>query len=478
MTAEDLFNPGEGAVLSVDAGSQSVRAAIYSVAGQRLGFWQQPCRQVDADQAFVEQDAGAIVEAATACLEQLPAGRGVSAAAIVSQGASVVCWNRGDGRPLSPVVSWQDRRGEEFVDRLSITSDEVHAITGLPLSSHYGASKLRWCLEHLPNVQDAHRKQELTGGPLVSFLLFHLCREHPRLVDSGSASRTQLWNLHDQQWDATLTRLFGVPAEILPQGVNNVSQFGQIEVAGEKVPVVMVNRDQQAAIFAAGRPRADTAYVNLGTGAFIQCLVPAPHGPPELLVNRVLSGDTREPPLYSLEGTVHGAAGAMAWMERELGHPITPKHLADALALEPDRDKPVHFINGVMGMGSPYWRATCASRFSPWLSDGEKLLAWLESLVFMLIDNLRMMFPRVSVEHLRVSGGLSRLPGLAQRLADLSGLECSCDADHEASLRGAAFLAAGQPEHWQTTEPDRYLPRENAGLAQRYQLWQRAMNSL
>ena len=478
MTTDQPDNPDEAAVLSIDAGSQSVRAALYSATGRRLGFWQQPCRQADAGQTLVEQDADAIVQAATKCLKQLPIGRGVAAAALVSQGASVVCWHRADGRALSPVISWQDRRGAAYVEQFPLTREQVHALTGLPLSSHYGASKLRWCLDHLPSVQAARQSRELSGGPLVSFLLYHLCRERPRLVDSGNASRTQLWHLHRQQWDAELGRLFGIPAEILPRGVDNVFDFGHVQLAGGDVPLVMVNRDQQAALFAGGRPRTQTAYMNLGTGAFTQCLVTEPRGPAELLLNRVLSGDAREPPLYSLEGTVHGAAGAMPWMERELGRTITPEQLHDALALEPDRGKPVYFVNGVMGLGSPYWQPTCASRFSLRLDDGEKLLAWLESVVFMLVVNLRIMSSCVSVERVCVSGGWSRLPGLVQRLADLSGLECCCDADHEASLRGAAFLAAGQPPHWHTDPPDRFLPRENAGLDARFHDWQHAMANI
>jgi hypothetical protein len=54
-----------------------------------------------------------------------------------------------------------------------------------------------------------------------------------------------------------------------------------------------------------------------------------------------------------LEGTVHGAAGAVPWLERHLGFAIVPQLLEDALSFVPHADKDIHFINGVMGMGSP-----------------------------------------------------------------------------------------------------------------------------
>jgi glycerol kinase len=462
--------------LSIDAGGQSVRAALYRINGERLGIWQCACGQNVSPHGSVEQDAGSIIDAAKACLSNVPSDYLPAAAAIVSQGSSVVCWSHADGAPLSPVISWQDHRGEDFVKTLAADRADVQSRTGLPLTSHYGASKIRWCLRNLPEVEQAHQQGVLTAGPLISYLLFHLSNSRPRLVDSGSASRMQLWNIRDQQWDETLLQRFEVPSDVLPQGVANLHEYGPIDLGGRRVPLVAMNRDQQAAIFAGGRPRPNTAYVNLGTGAFIQCLVPEPTGPPELLVNRVLSGDECRPSHYSLEGTVHGAAGAVAWLEQQLGCQITPRHLRDALESEPAHGKTVYFVNGVMGMGSPYWRATCNSRFSDGLSNGEKLLAWLESLVFMLIDNLRRMTSHVSIEQMRVSGGLSNLRGLVQRLADLSGIECYCERDHEATLRGAAFLAAGQPDRWWTEDPNQYQPRDNAALAERYVRWQHAMH--
>ncbi len=465
------------AVLSIDAGSRSARAALFSITGECLSYSQHRCTH-QVDESSVEQDPRAILAAIRMCLESLAWESEVQAAAIVSQGSSVVCYRRSDGRQLSPVISWQDRRGADSLAQLSLDAEEVHARTGLPLSCHYGATKLRWCLEQLPQVADARRENDLAAGPLMSFLLHQLCSERPVAVDSVSASRTQLWNLHDQQWDPVLAEAFEVPTDILPTGQDTFSRFGTLLTTERQMPVVYASRDQQAAIFAEGRPQANTAYVNIGTGAFIQCLVPQPVGPTELLINRVLAGTEGSAPLYTLEGTVHGAAGAMPWIAQHLGFAIVPELLEDALSHDPPNEKSVYFINGVMGMGSPYWRSEPVGEFSDGLTDEEKLLAWLESIVFMLVENFSRMLPHAAVDRLSLGGGFSNLSGLVQRLADLSGLPCRVNADHEATLRGAAFLAAGQPDRWQTEQGGEYVPAPNPGLTHRYQQWREAMGRL
>ena len=76
----------------------------------------------------------------------------------------------------------------------------VHAATGLRLSPHYGTSKIRWLLDHLPEVRRAADGGRLAVGPLVSFILFRMLRERPLVVDPANASRTLLWDLRSRAW--------------------------------------------------------------------------------------------------------------------------------------------------------------------------------------------------------------------------------------------------------------------------------------
>src|SRR5207247_9992278 len=86
----------------------------------------------------------------------------------------------------------------------------------------------------------------------------------------ANASRTLLWNRERGDWDPELCALFGVPREVLPACVPTRHEFGTLDAGGRKVPLGILTGDQSAALFAWGRPRADTAYVHVGTGAFVQ----------------------------------------------------------------------------------------------------------------------------------------------------------------------------------------------------------------
>ena len=74
-----------------------------------------------------------------------------------------------------------------------------------------------------------------------------------------------------------------------------------------------------------------------------------------------------------------------------------------------------------------------------------------------------------AILRLTVSGGLSRIKPLCQKLANLSGLPVERGEDAEASARGIAWLAAGRPENWcQTGKTQLFEPLSDTGLTTRY----------
>jgi glycerol kinase len=115
----------------------------------------------------------------------------ITAAALATQRSSVVCWDKESGTALSPILSWQDRRTAVELESLANHGAEIRQRTGLPLSPHYGASKLRWCWQNLPRVRTAWRKGRLAWGPLASFLTYRLTAEKTLAADPANASRTQ-----------------------------------------------------------------------------------------------------------------------------------------------------------------------------------------------------------------------------------------------------------------------------------------------
>jgi glycerol kinase len=465
--------------LAIDQGTHASRALVVDDAGRIVASAARDIGLSRPQPDWAEQDGDEVIESVFAAVEDALRALGtrkreVARAGLSCQRSSALCWERASGKPLSPVFSWQDRRAHAWISGLEAAHGEaVHRKTGLYLSPHYGASKLRWALDHLPPVRAARASGTLAWGPMESFLVQRLTRERSFFAEPQCAARTQLWNLHEREWDAELLALFGLPAGFLPASVPTIHAWGTLEAGGLAVPITAVNGDQSAAVFAFGWPEEDCAYVNIGTSAFVQrAQAGAPRHVPRSLTGIILAqGDLT---VYTVEGNVNGAGTALEWLERELG-------IEDAVGQLPGwlerPGEPPLFLNGIAGLGGPFWKADFESRFvgagEPW----QKAVAVVESMAFLLQANLDHIGQHVPpARRVRVSGGVSRLDGLCRRLAAVSGLPVHRREDPEASARGIAYLAAGRPAGWNTAAPEEvFAPRADAGLRARYGRWRELM---
>lgn len=463
--------------LCIDQGGHASRALVFDGRGMLRASSVREVSTNFPQQDWAEQDPQELVSSLQAAIAQVLAVLGDDAERIVSAGiatqrSSIVCWDRHTGAALSPVISWQDRRAHGWLEQFSDQADDIQQRTGLRLSAHYGASKMRWCLEYLPAVMNAYRDQRLAMGPLASFLLFRLLDEKPLLVDPANAARSLLYNLDRGEWDAELLKLFGIAAEILPACVPTRYDYGTLHVKQRRIPLTIMTGDQSAALFALGAPLPYVAYINIGTGAFIQRVFAHPAQAAGLLSGVVYRDAERS--VYVLEGTVNGAGAALRWAQQEWHLENIEAQLPQWLARD---TRPPIFLNGVSGLGAPFWIAEFASRL---IGEGEawqRVVAVAESIVFLLHTNFELMqkiSPRTT--QIFISGGLARYDGLCQRLADLSGVPIQRPAEHEATARGSAYLLAGCPPNW--SEPEavvQFQPRANPKLSARYQRWHSAM---
>ena len=463
--------------LVIDQGTHASRALVFAADGSLRASAIQEIRTERFGEDRVEQSADDIlhsIEIVLARTRQLLGGdyARVVQAGLATQRASIVCWDKFSGEPLSPVISWQDRRANAWLAQFAPHAAEVHRLSGLFLSPHYGASKLRWCLDHLPRVAQAQRDGRLFFGPLASFLIYRLASLRPFLIDPANASRTLLTNMRSLQWEPKLLDLFGIPAGALPRCVPSYHPYGNIAFAGRHIPLKLVTGDQSAALFAQGPPRKRAVYVNVGTGAFVQRVI----GDVAFYHNRMLTSVVlQELPyaLYVLEGTVNGAGSALSWVAQELSLPQIERFLPEWLARV---ESPPIFINGIAGLGSPYWVPDFRSHFigpgEPW----QKAVAVLESVVFLVCTNIAEMHLRDGVTDIVLSGGLAEIQGFCQRLADLSGMNVLRPDLHEATARGMSFLLSPARRSWTPPAPAvKFAPQDNPPLAQRYAAWRSAM---
>lgn len=467
----DTDQPGRQRCLVIDQGTHASRAAVFDPTGRSHGIWRQEITLQRIDRRCVEQDAGEILASVQAVVQQAAEDHLIDCVALTTQRSTVVAWDRA-GLPLAPALSWQDTRGFEYLKPLD--QKRIEQITGLVASPHYAASKMRWLLEHVSVVRSAHAQGRLFMGPLASFLLWHLTGPPDYLprVDHTNAARTLLFNLTTRDWDPWLLEQFHLSLVALPVCRPVRHTYGILRGTGALITCVC--GDQTAALHASGAPRPDTAYVNVGTGAFV--LVPTGSQPVRcegLLCGLADSTETEEQ--YCIEGTVNGAGAALTWAADRWQIPDLSQQLHDWLQ---QIDEPPIFLNTVGGLGSPFWCAGPEPRLVD--HDGRTVgepgdtptaaVAVAESILFLLQANLdRIRQADIELSRIQVSGGLAAVDGLCQRMADLAGLPVDRPDQSEATAQGAAWLAMGCPDTWLPQNGvAKFTSSLNSALQQRY----------
>ena len=465
--------------LSIDQGGHASRAIVFNHEGEMVASAYSDVETQHPAKHFVELNANEIIQSINSSIKQVLEDLGdkkkyIISAGLATQRSNVVCWNKKTGEALSPVISWQDRRNTDWLEQFNEQNEHIHKKTGLFLSPHYGASKLRWCLDNIPEVKEALDNNTLAFGPMSSFISFHLVEEKFLLADPVNASRTQLWNINTHTWDNELLKLFGIPVSALPYCVPSVHHYGTIKLDDINIPLRLVTGDQSAAMYAYGHLQPDTAYINTGTGAFVS----RSSGPLALYSRRLLSSlifrDSELHPdsqnHFVLEGTVNGAGSAIDWLANQ--YPDTDIYNKLPQWLD-EIETPPLFLNGVSGLASPFWLPNFISQFDQQANVNEKAVAVVESIIFLLKACLDEMSKLSSPpEQIQITGGLSSLVGLNQRLADLSSLPVYCPTECEATARGTAYLLAEQPSCWPEQDAGVWFkPEENIALNERYEDW-------
>jgi glycerol kinase len=440
----------ERLILVLDAGTTSTRAMLYAPDGARVATAQADLTQYYPRPGRVEHDAAEIWGKTLDCARRMVAQVGgadrIAAIGITNQRETVVAWSRRTGAPLSRAIVWQDRRTADQCDRLREQGHEalIQRRTGLIIDPYFSATKMRWLIDHEPQVAAAG--PDLALGTVESWLMWKLTGGL-HVSDASNASRTQLLALDGPGWDADLCALFGVPASALPEIVDNAGSFGTTVPAllGEAIPLCGLAGDQQAATIGQACLTPGTVKATLGTGAFILASTgnTLPSSTHRLLGTILCQLGGRR--LYAMEGSIFVAGSLIQWLRDRLGL-IAAAADSDAIARSVPDNGGVYLLPALSGLGAPYWRPEATGSISG-LTHGSTrahiVRAALESMAHQVHD-LAAAFAADGApwQALRIDGGMSANDWVAQDMADMLALPVERPADVETTARGAAMLAS------------------------------------
>jgi glycerol kinase len=350
-------------ILSIDQGTTSSRAMLFDEQGEARFTAQREFTQHFPADGWVEHDAEEIWTTTLAVTREAlasaaSAGGSVVAIGITNQRETTVAWDRDTGKPVYRAIVWQDRRTAERCAALRDAGHEpaVSAKSGLLLDPYFSATKLSWILQNVEGALTLAERGALAFGTIDSFLIWRLTGGGVHATDATNASRTLLFNIHEQTWDDDLLALFGVPRSCLPEVKDSAADFGvtDADVVGASIPIAGVAGDQQAALIGQACLRPGMIKSTYGTGCFV---VLNTGTTPVTSQNKLLTTVAyrlQGQPSYAIEGSIFVAGAGVQWLRDRLGL-IDSAEQSEALASGLDSNAGVYMIPAFTGLGAPYW---------------------------------------------------------------------------------------------------------------------------
>jgi glycerol kinase len=382
----------------------------------------------------------------------------VAAIGITNQRETTVLWDRASGQPVAPAIVWQDRRTASQCDRLRAAghAPSIQKKTGLVLDAYFSGTKLQWLLDQVPGARARAERGELAFGTVDSWLIYKLTGGRVHATDASNASRTLLFNIQTLQWDASLLKLFNIPAAVLPQVVPSSGLVGEVdaEFLGVALPIAGVAGDQQAATFGQACFRPGMAKNTYGTGCFMlmntgTAAVRSQH---QLLSTVAWMGPRRQG-AYALEGSVFMAGATIQWLRDGLQIIDAAPQVEDLAASVADTGD-VYLVPAFAGLGTPHWDGHARAAIvgmTRGTTRAHVARAALEAIALQSADVFGAMAldSCIDLAELRVDGGACSNDLLMQIQADVLGVPVVRPRVTETTALGAAYLAGLAVGFWQ-----------------------------
>lgn len=452
-------------ILVLDQGTDRSRAMVINKAGRMVASARKELTHAYPKPGWVEHDGLSIWSSQAGVAAEALAAAGVNAAdlaavGITGQRETTLVWDRETGQPVYPAILWQDRRSDEFCERLKRDgyTPWIQSKTGLVPDSYFSATKIKWILDHVKGARRLAESGQLLFGTVNSWLVWNCTRGEVHVTDATNASRTLLYNLHTGTWDRELLAFFGIPEIMLPsiRSCSEVYGVTRPPFVAEGVPIAGMAGDQQAALFGQRCVTSGMVKNTYGTGCFLVM-----HTGLKPIMSRhnllttvawSIGGKTE----YALEGSIFTAGAAVQWLCDGLGL-LRQAADIDALAGSVPDNGGIYFVPAFAGLGAPYWNQNARGTLTGLTREskaGHLARAALESIAYQTRDVITAMEAdaRIPVKELRVDGEFAANDFLMRFQSDILGKPVRRSQAFSARAMGAAYLAGLAVGYWSGAE--------------------------
>jgi sugar (pentulose or hexulose) kinase len=244
-------------ILSVDVGTQSLKAGVYNSELQLIERQQVALKTQFLAVNRVEMDAEDIWKALISAIDSLKHKDRVAGLVFSTLCPSLVPISK-DGKVLGPVILHQDRRSaEQSAFALERVGEEnfLRINGNLPVPGGISLTSILWIKENNPEI---YNRRDVCFGHVITLLLKRLCGVF--VIDPSNASFTGLFDtVGFGTWHKELYEPLGIDPEKLPEIIMSDSVAGELCPQASKslglpigLPVGMGANDTTSAAIGAG----------------------------------------------------------------------------------------------------------------------------------------------------------------------------------------------------------------------------------
>lgn len=440
-------------ILTLDEGTTSARAILFDKDGAAVSVAQHEFTQIYPQPGFVEHNPLEILSAQYSAISEaiILAGANASqiaAVGITNQRETAVVWDKETGEPIHNAIVWQCRRTSDICEELKAQGLEEYVTdtTGLKIDAYFSGTKIKWILDNVEGARQKAESGKLLFGTIDTWLMWKLSNGKIHATDTTNACRTMLFDIHNMCWDKKMLEILNIPESMLPEVKCSGSNFGEIEIMGEALPVCGVAGDQQSALFGQKCFNSGDIKNTYGTGCFLlmntgSTAFKSQNG----LITTVAATLQSEPTQYALEGSVFIGGAVIQWLRDELKLIKTAAE-SERAASKVSSSEGVYIVPAFAGLGAPYWDMYARGTVLGLTRGSNKyhiIRAALDSIAYQTDDLIKAMESDsgLKVNTLKADGGASKNNLLMQFQSDISDCDVFVPENAEATALGAAFLA-------------------------------------
>ena len=383
---------------------------------------------------------------------------------------------------MGPAIVWQCRRTAQVCEELAQShGPEIRDRTGLHPDAYFSGPKFAWLLDQMNNARDLAEAGLLACGTVDAWLLANLTAGATHATDVTNASRTMLRNLAEERWDQQLCAWQQVPITTLPEVGPSAGEFGLTDESlfGERLPILAIAGDQQAALYGHGVTRPGTAKCTYGTGAFLLSHAGDSAAPASTPDGVILTATADHG--FAYEGGVFTAGSTIQWLRDELQLAPSAPEISE-LAAFTDSSAGVMVIPALAGLGSPHWQPDARGAIlgiTRGTTSAQVARAALESVAFRVREIVEAMESGgTSIDQLRVDGGMTSSDVLMQIQANALQRPVVRPAMQETTALGVARLAMNVAGITPEIEIDEQRFEPNADMQTVFERWSAARRAV